>query len=45
MDDAEIVDLYWQRSERAIPETEAKYGKYLLTTSKNILETDEEVSA
>ena len=28
MDDAEIVALYWQRSEAAIAETEAKYGAY-----------------
>lgn len=28
MEDAQIVDLYWQRSEQAVPETEKKYGAY-----------------
>ena len=28
MTDKEIVDLFWARSESAIPETDAKYGKY-----------------
>ena len=28
MDDTRIIDLYWQRSERAIAETDAKYGDY-----------------
>ena len=37
MDDNEIVDLYWQRSEQAIKETAAKYGAYCLKISLNIL--------
>ena len=28
MDDKQIVDLYWARSETAIEETEKKYGRY-----------------
>ena len=28
MEDKQIVDLYWERSESAIKETEKKYGKY-----------------
>ena len=28
MEDGAIVELYWQRSEEAIPETERKYGAY-----------------
>ena len=28
MTDSEIVNLYWQRSERAIAETDCKYGRY-----------------
>jgi len=28
MDDKEIVELYWQRSEQAIKETADKYGAY-----------------
>ena len=37
MDDARIVELYWLRSEQAISETEAKYGNYCRTISRNIL--------
>lgn len=37
MDDKAIVDLYWARSERAISETDAKYGKYCRKISFNIL--------
>lgn len=28
MDDAKIVELYWERNQRAISETASKYGKY-----------------
>ena len=28
MEDAAIVDLYWQRSDKAISETDKKYGRY-----------------
>lgn len=28
MEDGRIVDLYWQRSERAVAETDRKYGPY-----------------
>ncbi len=37
MDDTRIVELYWSRSEQAISETEAKYGNYCRTISRNIL--------
>ncbi|MBR0207614.1 MAG: sigma-70 family RNA polymerase sigma factor [Oscillospiraceae bacterium] len=37
MDDAGIVDLYWARSERAIRETERKFGGYCRTVAYNIL--------
>ena len=37
MEDAAIVDLYWQRSERAIDESEQKYGAYCCTVAYNIL--------
>ncbi len=33
MEDNAIVDLYWQRSEQAIPETEHKYGGYCHTVA------------
>ena len=28
MEDSQIIDLYWQRSERAIAESESRYGRY-----------------
>lgn len=37
MDDEKIVRLYWARSEQALRETAAKYGKYCRTISYNIL--------
>lgn len=38
MDDREIIGLYWQRDERAISETSARYGSYCLKIARNILE-------
>lgn len=37
MEDRQIVDLYWQRSERAIDETARKYGRYCFAIAHNIL--------
>ena len=37
MEDTKIVELYWQRSENAIPETAAKFGPYCHTIAYNIL--------
>lgn len=37
MEDESIVDLYWQRSEAAIQETDLKYGPYCMKISLNIL--------
>ena len=37
MQDERIVDLYWQRNEAAIRETEQKYGRYLTKIAYNIL--------
>lgn len=37
MDDTDIVALYWERSDRAIPETERKYGAYCTRIACNIL--------
>lgn len=42
MNDREIVNLYWQRSERAITETEQKYGRYCHIIAYNILENSED---
>ena len=36
MEDSAIVDLYWQRSETAIAETDRKYGRYCHTIAYNI---------
>ena len=43
MEDREIVDLYWQRDERAIAETAARYGKYCGSIAANILRRPEDV--
>ena len=40
MDDAKIVQLYWDRNEQAIPATAAKYGGYCTSIAKNILGSD-----
>ena len=37
MDDKSIIDLYWRRSERAIEETDLRYGKYCRQISYNVL--------
>ena len=36
MEDGAIVELYWQRSEEAIPETERKYGAYCQRIAYNV---------
>ena len=35
--DEAIIDMYWGRNERAIEETDKKYGRYLYTIAYNIL--------
>lgn len=42
MEDTQIVDLYWQRREEAIQETDRKYGKYCTRVAYNILENRED---
>ncbi|MCQ2537767.1 MAG: RNA polymerase sigma factor [Lachnospiraceae bacterium] len=42
MQDNQIVDLYWQRNEQAISETQVKYGAYLKKISYNILFNEED---
>ena len=37
MEDREIIDLYWTRSQQAIPETDAKYGVQCRGLSARIL--------
>lgn len=41
MDDKSIVDLYWQRNENAIRETDTRYGSYCRIIAYNVL-TDSE---
>lgn len=42
MEDHKIVDLYWQRSECAVKETAAKYGKMLGGISYSLLSSRED---
>lgn len=37
MEDVRIIDLYWQRDERAIQETDNKYGSFCHKLAMNIL--------
>ncbi len=37
MEDMEIIDLFWNRSEEAIVQTDIKYGRYCRTIAFNIL--------
>ena len=37
MSDEKIVELYWQRDEQAIKETDIKYKKFLLSVAMNIV--------
>lgn len=43
MDDAKIVQMYFDRDEGAIPATAAKYGNYCTSIAKNILGNPEDV--
>ena len=40
MEDQQIIDLYWERSEEAIAQTHRKYGRYCHTIAYNILQND-----
>lgn len=42
MEDARIVDLYWERSEKAIEETSIKYGNYCYSIAFHILANAED---
>ncbi len=37
MEDGKIVELYWARDERAIRETDSRYGRYLWTVAYHVL--------
>ena len=38
MTDEQIIECYWRREERAIQETDRKYGAYCLALTQNILQ-------
>ena len=42
MEDACIIELFWARSERAISETDQKYGRYCRSIARNILSNEED---
>lgn len=42
MEDKQIIDLYWNRSEQAISETDTKYGPYCYKIAYNILTNKED---
>ena len=37
MNDKKLIELYWARDERAIPETDAVYGRYCYAIAYNVL--------
>ena len=42
MQDSKIVDLYWQRDETAIKESDTKYGRMLRSVSRSFVPTDQD---
>ena len=42
MEDEKIIDLYWDRSEQAIEETQKKYGQYCLYIANQVLHSQED---
>lgn len=42
MEDNQIIDLYWARSQQAIAESERKYGAYCHTIARGILDREED---
>lgn len=42
MRDEEIIELYWNRNEKAISETNQKYGTYCMAIAENILHSRED---
>lgn len=42
MEDEQIVELYWQRSDQAIAESDRKYGAYCHTIARNICGSTED---
>lgn len=42
MEDSKIIDLYWERNEKAISATGQKYGSYCYYIAYNILHDQED---
>ena len=42
MEDQQIIELYWARSQDAIAETEIKYGAYCRTIARNVLAQEQD---
>lgn len=42
MEDGQIIDLYWNRDQRAIGETDGKYGRLLHSIAWNLLQNRED---
>ena len=42
MEDREIIELYWARSERAVAETAKKYSRYCSRVAYNVLHNAED---
>jgi RNA polymerase sigma-70 factor (ECF subfamily) len=42
MEDHAIIELFWQRSEQAIPAVREKYGRYCTAIARNILPSPED---
>lgn len=42
MEDAQIIELYWQRDDTAIEKTDEKYGAYCYTVANRILNSHED---
>ena len=42
MEDTRIIQLYWERDQKAISETATKYGNYCTSIAKNILGNNED---
>lgn len=42
MEDTQIIEMFWERNETAIAETQTKYGAYLRRVAYNILANDED---
>ena len=42
MNDSQIVELYWQRDEKAISETQKRYGRYCFSIAHSIIRRHED---